>query len=162
MARAASRINASTLLVSQVPLFVLSRLLSSLWVSRTGRASDWCVLQEALYKCIDTIQYNATTNTTTTNTTTTTQTFSQAELKALIRDLDVPKILAELLRSRMKSKNLLAPGMSFSWYRNREEEFACYFQQLIPLYIAQILWKQLNELYAHFYHWFPEELQLHD
>ena len=41
-----------------MPLFVLSRLLSSLWVSRTGSASDWCALQEALYKCIDTIQYN--------------------------------------------------------------------------------------------------------
>jgi len=25
-------------------------------VSRTGRAFDWCALQEALYKCIDTIQ----------------------------------------------------------------------------------------------------------
>src|SRR6218665_2503460 len=49
----------SNSLLSQVPLFVLSRLLSSLWVSRTGRASDWCALQEALYKCIDTIQYNA-------------------------------------------------------------------------------------------------------
>jgi len=41
-----------------VPLFVLPRLLSSLWVSRTGSASDWCSLQEALYKCIDTIQSN--------------------------------------------------------------------------------------------------------
>jgi len=28
------------------------------WVSRTGSASDWCALLEALYKCIDTIQYN--------------------------------------------------------------------------------------------------------
>ena len=34
------------------------QLLSSFWVSRTGSASDWCALQEALYKCIDTIQYN--------------------------------------------------------------------------------------------------------
>jgi len=42
-----------------VPLFVLSKLFSSLWVSRNGSASDWCALQEALYKCIDTIQYNA-------------------------------------------------------------------------------------------------------
>ena len=32
---------------------------SSLGVSRTGSASDWCALQEALYKCIDTIQYIA-------------------------------------------------------------------------------------------------------
>src|SRR6218665_260573 len=45
-------------MVCQVRLFVLSRLLSSLWVSRTGSASDWCALQEALYKFIDTIQYN--------------------------------------------------------------------------------------------------------
>src|SRR6218665_1161150 len=49
----------STLLTdSQVPLFVLLRLLSSPWVARTGSASDWCALQEALYKYIDTIQYN--------------------------------------------------------------------------------------------------------
>src|SRR6218665_4111624 len=49
----------STLLTGEpiVPLFVPSRLLSSLWVSHTGIASDWCALQEALYKCIDTIQY---------------------------------------------------------------------------------------------------------
>jgi len=45
-------------LVSRVPLFVLSILLSSLSISRTGSASDWCALQEALYKCIDTIHYN--------------------------------------------------------------------------------------------------------
>ena len=31
---------------------------NSLWVSRTGSASDWCALQETLYKCIHTIQYN--------------------------------------------------------------------------------------------------------
>ena len=49
----------STLLTGeQSAFFVLSRLLSSLWVSRTGSASDWRALQEALYKCIDTIQYN--------------------------------------------------------------------------------------------------------
>src|SRR6218665_2863436 len=32
-------------------------LLSSLWVSCTGSTSDWCALQQVLYKCIDTIQY---------------------------------------------------------------------------------------------------------
>ena len=44
-------------LVNLLPLFVLSRLLSSPWVSCTGSASDWCAKQEALYKSIDTIQY---------------------------------------------------------------------------------------------------------
>src|SRR6218665_3966619 len=49
----------STLLTGEPSAsFVLSRLLSSVWVSCTGSASDWCALQEALYKCIDTIQYN--------------------------------------------------------------------------------------------------------
>src|SRR6218665_1433456 len=33
-------------------------MLSSLWVSPTGSASDWCALQNALYKCKATIQYN--------------------------------------------------------------------------------------------------------
>src|SRR6218665_3027467 len=33
-------------------------MFSSLWVSRTGSASDFCALQEALCKCIDTIQYD--------------------------------------------------------------------------------------------------------
>src|SRR6218665_898504 len=36
--------------------------LSSLWVSRTGSSSNWCALQDALYKFIDTIQYNRPTN----------------------------------------------------------------------------------------------------
>ena len=35
----------------------IESLLSSLWLSRTGSASDWCALQEALYKCIDAIQW---------------------------------------------------------------------------------------------------------
>jgi hypothetical protein len=34
-----------------------------------------------------------------------------------------------LLGSRLKSKNLLSPGTSFSWYRNREKEFIPYFSQ---------------------------------
>jgi len=34
------------------------KMLSSLWVSRTGSAPYWCALQEALYKCIDTIHTN--------------------------------------------------------------------------------------------------------
>ena len=36
---------------------LFSQDLSSLWVSCTGSASDWFALQEALYKCIDTIQF---------------------------------------------------------------------------------------------------------
>ena len=35
---------------------ILMYITSSLWVSRTGSTSDWCALQEVLYKCISTIQ----------------------------------------------------------------------------------------------------------
>ena len=45
---------------SRFTLHIRGNLLSSLLVSRTGSASDWCGLQEALYKCIDTIQYSTT------------------------------------------------------------------------------------------------------
>jgi len=44
------------LTISRVRAYPGTAGLSSLWVSRTGSASDWCALQEALYKCIDTIQ----------------------------------------------------------------------------------------------------------
>jgi hypothetical protein len=34
-----------------------------------------------------------------------------------------------LLGSRLKQKNLLAPGTTFSWYRRREKEFVPFFSQ---------------------------------
>ena len=55
--------------------------------------------------------------------------FTQPELNDLVRDLDLPKESAELLGSRLKEKNLLAPGTSFSWYRKRERDFLQYFSQ---------------------------------
>lgn len=51
------------------------------------------------------------------------QLFSQEELNDLVRDLDLPKQSAELLGSRLKSKNLLMEGTSFAWYRHREKDF---------------------------------------
>ena len=55
--------------------------------------------------------------------------FSQSELNALVRDLGLPKDSAEVLESRLKDKNILAPGTSFSWYRSREKEFVSFFSQ---------------------------------
>jgi hypothetical protein len=55
--------------------------------------------------------------------------FSQSELNDLVRDLGLPKDSAEVLGSRLKSKNLLSPGTSFSWHRNRQKEFITYFSQ---------------------------------
>src|SRR6218665_2233604 len=51
----------STLLTGQPSASIRTlktALFSYLGVSRTGSASEWCALQEALYKCIGTIQYN--------------------------------------------------------------------------------------------------------
>lgn len=55
------------------------------------------------------------------------QLFSQIQLNDLVRDLGLSKDAAELLGSRLKNKNLLSSGTSFSWYRHREREFTQYF-----------------------------------
>lgn len=57
------------------------------------------------------------------------QLFSQAELNDLTRDLGLPKDAAELLGSRLSERNMLAPGTSFSFYRNRERDFIPHFAE---------------------------------
>ena len=47
----------------------------------------------------------------------------------MIRDLRLPKQSAELQRSRLQEENLLTPGTSFAWYRNREKHFELYFSK---------------------------------
>lgn len=55
--------------------------------------------------------------------------FNQMELNDLVRDLNLPKDASELLASRLRDKNLLAPGTSTSFYRNREKDLSPYFIQ---------------------------------
>ncbi|GBO06477.1 hypothetical protein AVEN_130198-1 [Araneus ventricosus] len=57
------------------------------------------------------------------------QPFSQSELNDLVRDLGLSKDGTELLGPRLKNKNLLTPGTSFSWYRHREKEFTQFFSK---------------------------------
>lgn len=57
------------------------------------------------------------------------QTFTQAELNDLVRDLNLSKEAAQLLGSRLNSKNLLNPETKFAWYRHREQEYTKYFLQ---------------------------------
>lgn len=57
------------------------------------------------------------------------QLFEQNELDDLVRDLCLTKEKAELLGSRLKEKNLLAPGTSFCGYRTREKKFVPYFEK---------------------------------
>ena len=49
------------------------------------------------------------------------QLFTQAELNDLVKELDLPKSSAELLGSRLKEKNLLAPETKVSFYGYREK-----------------------------------------
>ena len=53
--------------------------------------------------------------------------FEQAELNDLTRDLNLSKEAAQLLGSRLNSKNLLSSDTTFAWYRHREKEYTIYF-----------------------------------
>lgn len=52
---------------------------------------------------------------------------SQGQLNDLTRDLYLSKESAQLLGSRLRENNLLTPGTTFYWYRNREEQFRKFF-----------------------------------
>ena len=54
--------------------------------------------------------------------------FTHAELNDLVRELDLLKSSAELLRSRLKEKNLLAPETKVSFYRYREKGLIEFFK----------------------------------
>lgn len=76
------------------------------------------------------------------------QLFHQSELNDLIRDLGLSKENSEILGSRLKEKNLLAPGTTFYWYRNREKEFQPFFtkeDQLVYCVSITDVIRQLGE-----------------
>ena len=53
--------------------------------------------------------------------------FRQEDLNDLMRDLDLPKVSAVLLGSRLKSRNMLESKVTFSWYKHREKEYLPFF-----------------------------------
>ena len=55
--------------------------------------------------------------------------FSQAALNDLVRDLKLLKDKSQLLGSRLKGRNLLAPETTFSWYRHCETELVEFFSE---------------------------------
>jgi hypothetical protein len=57
--------------------------------------------------------------------------FTQSELNDLIRELQLTKEKSELPGSRLREKNMLASGVKFSWYRNREKEFCTDVRNLL-------------------------------
>ncbi|KAL4113048.1 hypothetical protein QTP88_016749 [Uroleucon formosanum] len=74
------------------------------------------------------------------------QFFTQSELNDLIKDLDLPKDGSELLASRLRNKNLLAPGTLSSFYRNRKHEYVQYFTQEESLVYCNNIPKLINKL----------------
>lgn len=59
------------------------------------------------------------------------QKWEQEELNDLVRDLNLPKDAAELLASRLKSKNLLAKNTKVSYYRTRNQGFKEFFGEMM-------------------------------
>jgi hypothetical protein len=57
------------------------------------------------------------------------ETFDQDELNDLVRDLGLSKQSSELLASRLKEKNCLAPKTSITFYRNRDISFRKFFSR---------------------------------
>lgn len=51
----------------------------------------------------------------------------------MARDFGLSKESAQLLRSRLQAKYLLAPDIHFAWYRKPEEEFITFVSQSEPL-----------------------------
>ncbi|GFS96137.1 hypothetical protein TNCV_2710051 [Trichonephila clavipes] len=55
--------------------------------------------------------------------------FFQSDLNDLVRDLGLPKDTSEVLGSRLKERQLLNSGVSFSWNRFREKEFVPFLRK---------------------------------
>jgi hypothetical protein len=72
--------------------------------------------------------------------------FTQSELNDLIRELQLTKEKSELLGSRLREKNMLASGVKFSWYRNREKEFRKYCAQEDQLLFCTDIRNLLHQL----------------
>lgn len=78
------------------------------------------------------------------------QHFTQPELNDLVRDLELSKERAELLASRLKQRNFLAPGVNGTLYRNRDKPYAQHFKKENDIcYCNDIpaLFEQLGEPY---------------
>jgi hypothetical protein len=72
--------------------------------------------------------------------------FTQSELNDVIRELHLTIEKSELLGSRLREKNMLASGVKFSWYRNREKEFQEYYAQEDQLVFCTDIRNLLHQL----------------
>ena len=74
------------------------------------------------------------------------QLFTQAELNDLVRELDLPKSSAELLRSRLKEKNMLAPETKVSFYCYREKNLIEFFKMEENLLFCDNIEEQITAM----------------
>ena len=72
------------------------------------------------------------------------QLFTQADLNDLVRDLVLLNNSAKLLASRLKVRNLLAPGRVVSFYRNRERDLEQFFRMEDEVVLG--CWYESDEL----------------
>ena len=52
---------------------------------------------------------------------------NQAELKDLVRGLNLTKASALILGSRLKAKRVLCTDTTFVWYKHCERKYICFF-----------------------------------
>jgi uncharacterized protein YjcR len=72
--------------------------------------------------------------------------FTQSKLSDMIRELQLTKEKSELLGSRLREKNMMASGVKFSWYRNREKEIRKYYTQEDQLLFCTDIRNLLHQL----------------
>lgn len=71
--------------------------------------------------------------------------FTQEELNDLVRDAGLSKEIYELLASRLKEKNCLAPGTRITFYRDRDIQFRKYFTDVENLVYCNNIEGLINE-----------------
>jgi len=71
--------------------------------------------------------------------------FTQEELNDLVRDAGLSKEISELLASRLKEKNCLAPGTLITFYRDRDIQFRKYFTDVENLVYCNNIEGLINE-----------------
>jgi len=72
--------------------------------------------------------------------------FFQKELNDLVRDLNLSKSSAELLAFILEEKNLLSDSARITFYRNRHEEFLCFYSEDKDLVYCTDIAQLLNKL----------------
>jgi len=56
---------------------------------------------------------------------------NQSALNNLIKDLGLSKEDSELLKSRLKKRNLLDLKITFAWYKHRKKKFVPFFPRKV-------------------------------